>query len=130
MVKLKLIYDPESASKPILSQVVLKTGVAINILEARTEPTAGELVVDVPTTGEKLREVVSAFREHGVIVKEIMYAVELDRDRCIACGACISPCPTQAISFDENWDVVIDDSKCVRCGLCATICPVKALRAV
>ena len=130
MVKLKLIYDPESASKPILSQVVLKTGVAINILEARTEPTAGELVVDVPTTGEKLREVVSAFREQGVIVKEIMYAVELDRDRCIACGACISPCPTQAISFDENWDVVIDDSKCVRCGLCATICPVKALRAV
>ena len=44
-------------------------------------------------------------------------------DDCIACGACTSECPVDAIS--EGGDkYVIDADKCIDCGACADACPV------
>lgn len=45
-------------------------------------------------------------------------------DSCIACGACVSECPTDAIS--EGSVYVIDADKCIDCGACANVCPVDA----
>lgn len=46
-------------------------------------------------------------------------------EKCIKCGACISACPVEAISFKEG-KVVIDKEKCISCGTCEAICPVGA----
>ena len=46
-------------------------------------------------------------------------------DECIACGACTSECPVEAISEGEN-KYVIDADKCIDCGACADACPVDA----
>ena len=43
-------------------------------------------------------------------------------DSCIACGACMSECPTDAISEGDIY--VIDADKCIDCGACADACPV------
>ena len=43
-------------------------------------------------------------------------------DSCIACGACVSECPTDAISEGDIY--VIDADKCIDCGACAEACPV------
>lgn len=45
-------------------------------------------------------------------------------DNCLACGACISECPVEAISEGDIYS--IDDSKCIDCGACASVCPVEA----
>ena len=45
-------------------------------------------------------------------------------DECIACGACVGECPTEAIS--EGSPYVIDPAKCIDCGACASVCPVDA----
>jgi len=47
-------------------------------------------------------------------------------NRCTAgngCNACVSKCPTGAISMDfGKFVVVVDESQCVGCGICQYIC--------
>ncbi len=45
-------------------------------------------------------------------------------EECIACGACISACPVDAITEGDIY--VIDSAKCTDCGGCADVCPVGA----
>ena len=46
-------------------------------------------------------------------------------DACVACGACASACPVEAIS-EGDGKYVIDADQCVSCGSCAETCPVGA----
>jgi ferredoxin len=45
-------------------------------------------------------------------------------DECIACGACQSECPVEAISEGDVY--TIDAGRCIDCGACAGVCPVGA----
>ncbi|MEM2027101.1 MAG: 4Fe-4S binding protein [Candidatus Bathyarchaeia archaeon] len=126
-MRVKLIYSHGVVEKPILANIVLKTGIPINILEARVNAQKGELIVSIPATGDKLREVLDLFREAGVQVQEFAETLRIDWDKCIACGACISPCPTGALKFRDDWSIEFDDEKCVACKVCVTACPVKAI---
>jgi ferredoxin len=48
-------------------------------------------------------------------------------DECIACGACQSECPVDAISEGEKYS--IDPDTCIDCGACVPACPVGAIEA-
>jgi len=52
-------------------------------------------------------------------------AVKVNKDECVACGACVDVCPVEAISVDET--AVIDEEKCTECGACTEECPTGAL---
>jgi ferredoxin len=43
-------------------------------------------------------------------------------DRCTACGACLSTCPTRALLPAPKKPLVIDD-RCTACGACVEVCP-------
>ena len=47
-------------------------------------------------------------------------------DSCIACGACMADCPTDAISEGDIY--VIDAEKCIDCGVCASACPTESCK--
>ena len=53
-------------------------------------------------------------------------------DECIACGACESDCPVQAIT-EGDTQFEIDNEKCVECEgyapspQCVDVCPVDAI---
>ncbi len=128
-MKLRLTYKRNNVSKPILSEIILKTGLPINILEAKVSLNAGEMVVDVPAAGKELDNVSELFQKAGVSVKEIKSITEIDYERCISCGACVSPCPVQAIKQNSDWDVELDEGRCIRCLICVNACPVKAIRS-
>lgn len=42
-------------------------------------------------------------------------AMKIDQDECTQCGACIDECPNEAISENDDGDVLIDASKCTEC---------------
>lgn len=125
-MKLKIVYDKAHVNKPVLASVVARTGALLNILEASVSPSGGEVVVDV-LNEVQVERVVEAFREEGVVVKELTRHLEVDVERCIACGACISPCPVGAIKLGGGV-VEIDEDKCVRCQACVKACPMRAIR--
>jgi len=128
-MKLRLFYTRDNVNNPVLSNVVLKTKIPIGILEARVSLDGGEMVVDVPATGKTLDEVRELFQKSGVLAKEVKSVIEIDYERCISCGACISSCPVQAMKQNPQWEVELNEERCIRCLICVNACPVKAVRS-
>ncbi len=54
--------------------------------------------------------------------------MKIDMETCIACGACVTYCPMDAISMRDDL-AAIDQDECVECGIClrSKVCPVEAL---
>lgn len=52
----------------------------------------------------------------------------VDKRKCISCGACLSVCPVDAISWDTDGKAIIDYNKCIKCLTCEGSCPVDAIK--
>ena len=126
-MKLRLVYPTDRVGNPVLSQIVLDTKIMVNILEAKVTPTTGTMTIDIPVRGAQLEETIALFEENGVHVDRIMAVIRIDSDKCISCGACVSPCPVQAIRQNPDWSVELDEAKCIKCLLCVDACPVRAI---
>jgi ferredoxin len=54
--------------------------------------------------------------------------LSLDQDACTLCLACVSACPTSALSDNSEKPMLrFTESLCVQCGLCASTCPEDAI---
>jgi len=53
-------------------------------------------------------------------------AASVDAEKCSACGECVSQCPLEAISVQENV-AVVDAETCGDCGACVDVCPNEAI---
>lgn len=58
-----------------------------------------------------------------------MNLIELNKDKCVLCYACVRVCPTKAIAVkvNEEYPQVLHN-RCIGCGACVTICTPAALR--
>ena len=52
-------------------------------------------------------------------------AAKVDKNACVACGACVDVCPVDAISMEDV--AVIDADTCIDCGTCVDECPSDAI---
>lgn len=50
----------------------------------------------------------------------------VDFKKCLACGGCISVCPTDAIVMISS-KAVVEPKKCISCEICIKTCPVAAI---
>jgi ferredoxin len=58
-------------------------------------------------------------------------AVEIDVAGCTLCLACVSACPTGALSDDPDRPMLrFAESACVQCGLCKATCPERVISLV
>jgi len=46
-------------------------------------------------------------------------------DECLACGACLAECPSNAIIEGDIYSISDD---CVECGACVDVCPTGAIQ--
>lgn len=53
------------------------------------------------------------------------YNLELDKDACIKCGACVDRCTMHSVTMGEDGYPQMD-AACARCGQCAVTCPAAA----
>jgi F420-non-reducing hydrogenase iron-sulfur subunit len=60
-----------------------------------------------------------------MVVEEIP-AIAIRDELCSRCTVCLSVCPYEAISRNEDR-IVIDLDKCTICGICASVCPSSAI---
>lgn len=52
--------------------------------------------------------------------------MNVNKDKCIGCGACVDMCPVQAITLVDG-KASINPDICVSCGSCAGGCPENAI---
>jgi ferredoxin len=58
-------------------------------------------------------------------------AIEIEAEGCTLCLACVSACPTGALSDDPERPLLrFSEGACVQCGLCKATCPEKVIRLV
>ncbi|SFB29155.1 electron transport complex protein RnfB [Acetitomaculum ruminis DSM 5522] len=56
------------------------------------------------------------------MVKSKRFA-QVNKQCCVACGACIKECQKDAISIINGCYAQINDEICVGCGKCEAVCP-------
>jgi ferredoxin len=126
--KVLLRYSPLKVGDPILATVIKNSGIEPNILYAEISAKGGEILLAIDAPDKETNRAIELFRQKGVEVKEIKRAIQLDRDSCFDCGACLSLCPTDALYLTDDKTVELDENKCIYCELCVPSCPVRALK--
>ena len=125
MVKLLISINRKSGREPLIARTVLETGVLINVERAHIESMTGQVLVDVPAADAD--EVIAKLKSLNAGVEVLEEAVRRDEQECVECGACVSVCPQEVISFDEDWHLCMKTENCVLCGKCVEACPHNAL---
>jgi ferredoxin len=129
MVRILLKFSEKIVEEPIISQIILELKVPINIITAQVNSKGGEVLAEVPD--EALETLIRTFRERGATVS-IPKLIEVDSEKCVNCGACITLCPVEAITMDEEASVVFNKEKCLgsTCSACVDACPSRAIKSV
>ena len=129
MVKILIKLSEELVAKPTTAEIILEHKVPINIITAQVTSKGGDYLIDVPD--ESLETVVKAYRKKGATVT-LPKLIEIDKDKCFNCGACVSLCPVEAIIVAEDKSVEFDKEKCVgsTCSACVEACPAGAIKSV
>ncbi len=72
-------------------------------------------------------EAIQAYKKIGYRRKiNSNFFAHVDKEKCLACGACIAKCPVEAIKMVDKKAVVSEDI-CIGCGICERACGVKAI---
>jgi len=55
---------------------------------------------------------------------------QIDKDKCIGCGACVAACPKQALEMDGDKAKLSFPDKCDSLQECVKSCPTEAITMV
>ena len=53
--------------------------------------------------------------------------IEIDRNRCIGCGACVEVCPKAVYAVENRKSLVVALTACISCKSCIAQCPTDAI---
>lgn len=104
---------------------ILKFEISLNILKFSTGTNGINLLIDLPE--DKIKIIAESLKKNNIIVNK-KGRVIIDNDKCIDCGACISLCPTDALSLDKEERLKFYYEKCIGCLLCLDSCPRFAIK--
>ncbi|MHC4715169.1 MAG: NIL domain-containing protein [Planctomycetota bacterium] len=126
--KLYVHFPRNLVQEPILCNVTRQFDITFNIISARiTENEEGVMKVELRGARPKVLAAVNYMKKKGLVVRSLSKFVTLDRALCTDCGACVVHCPTAALYFGEEREVLFDPKKCIACELCRPACPYHAV---
>jgi len=88
----------------------------------------GSVVSDCDVDAADLHLVLNPrIRDEGDFIGGV--SVEIDQDKCTACGECKEACRFSAIILTDDGRHVIDATACEGCGVCGIVCPSDAVNS-
>ena len=124
-----LSFPPQLIDQAVTYRLIKDFDLMINIMRARIRPNEqGRLVLEITGKKSALDAGIDYLREVGVEIESLAQDVRWHEDRCVHCTACISVCPTKALSVDRvSMEVSFNRDKCIVCELCLPVCPYQAM---
>jgi ferredoxin len=129
-IKVSLKYPLNSITTPLVSTLVKKFNVEVNILHANISLNKiGTLIADI--TGEE-KDIEDALdfivKQDGIRYKIFSNKLIWQEEDCVHCGACTAVCPSNALTMNkESWCLEFSKEKCLVCGLCTKACPLNVM---
>ena len=127
-----LRFGKDLVDKPILSSLIRKHDVDVNILQASiTADEDGEMFVQVEGQSQNVKKAFNHLKDLGVRLSFPVTNLIWDEKKCTHCGACVAHCLPKALCVeDATKEVTFDAKKCIACELCIPACPYRALESV
>jgi L-aspartate semialdehyde sulfurtransferase ferredoxin len=127
--RIVLHFPKDLVGEPVMSRLVLKYGLECNILKASITPRqVGIMVLGLKGRNKDYREAIEYLKSLQVTVQPLSQDVTRNSDRCNHCGACVTICPTDALTRDPvTREVKFDKNACIGCELCIPACPMQAM---
>ncbi len=128
--RIVLKFPPRLVDQPIVSNLVRKFDLEINILKASVTPTeSGLMVLEVRGEEENCEKGMKYLEDLGISLQPLSKDVRRNEERCTHCGACLAVCPTGALAIRDRTSmrVEFDPSRCIGCELCVSACPPGAM---
>jgi len=127
--RLVLRFPKESVEKPIISHLVKDYNLDFSILKAAITPNEeGVMVLEIEGDKNSISKGIKFLTDNNVGIEELTKDIQMNPDKCTACGACITICPSEALYRDpENFNIVFESDKCIACELCVSGCPYRAM---
>jgi NAD-dependent dihydropyrimidine dehydrogenase PreA subunit len=51
-----------------------------------------------------------------------MYKIEVDQEKCTACGECVEICPVDVYEMQDEKSVPVNAEECIGCESCVEVC--------
>jgi len=88
---------------------------------------------EIEVLGESIASVMKPMKkpqthQDGQMFLDIRMPIEVDTDKCTACGVCEKVCPVQIIKVLNK--PVFEMERCIQCFCCVELCPFNALKAI
>lgn len=99
---------------------ILKHEVSFNVLKFSLGSSGVSVLLDVPE--EKIKEITDSLKKNNILINK-KGKINVDFDKCIDCGSCVSLCPSDALHLNTEWRLEYDEDKCISCFLCLSSCP-------
>lgn len=129
--KILLSFPQHTTGKPLAMELIKTYHMDFNIIKAFVdENVKGTLLLEVSGDPGDIDAGVEFLRQNLVGVRELQSVVEVNRKKCVNCGACTAVCAVGALEMNENWELVHHDDLCLECMLCVKACPVRAIHTL
>lgn len=123
-------FPSKIVKEPTIYHLTKRYDMEFNILMARIMPNEeGLMVIELSGEDDKYDNGLKYLKEQGAEVELLSRDVSRDEKRCTSCGACVTICPTGALSIPDRktMEVTFEVEKCVACSLCVQACPPRAM---
>lgn len=124
-------FPKEESGHAFIYDLIKRYDLKVNIIRASIDYNArGFSLIEVEGDEAQYKAGIDFVSASGVEVSVIDSAIQIDKDKCLNCGACTAVCSVDALYLDDKAKLYFDKDLCLDCKLCVTACPARAIEAV
>ncbi|WDV44722.1 4Fe-4S binding protein [Clostridiaceae bacterium M8S5] len=87
----------------------------------------GNFFIEIKGKESEIINAINYLKKEGIGLAQSNISININRNKCVNCGACTAVCEASALNMDANWHIQVDSKKCLTCKSCKRACPTRAI---